>query len=466
MASVLLRANLLLLLTAGVACFEAVGLGTSECASDDDDADVAFLAQLRVRRQSELSKDSPSKIVVNASEFEASESANAVVDGPNCRIGFTKVQDYECLYISYYPLPIASKVMYCKQGSFVSCGSEPEATCVDFQKPNPCAVSSTTTTAATTTTTTTTTTTSTTETTSTATTTASLPFEMLIEGSGGMCLNYNFNTGDAYGAGCTGGGNQLWRLDDQQRLVVKTGGGSKCLEVNSPSNSQGPDVVVNSCSDSGYQKWKYDPATLSFKCPSHSFVQCLDYDDKGSYNKTNIYMHDCLGQKTNQEWTWTAATTTTSTTETTSTATTTASLPFEMLIEGSGGMCLNYNFNTGDAYGAGCTGGGNQLWRLDDQQRLVVKTGGGSKCLEVNSPSNSQGPDVVVNSCSDSGYQKWTYDPATLSFKCPYAGNQCLDYDDKGSYNKANIYMHDCLGQKTNQEWTWTPCLSQLFFCG
>ncbi|CAE8736686.1 unnamed protein product [Polarella glacialis] len=119
MASVLLRANLLLLLTAAVACFEEVGLGTSECASDDDDADVAFLAQLRVRRQSELSKDSPSKIDVNASEFEASESANAVVDGPK------------------------------------------------------------------------------------------VPFEMLIEGSGGMCLDYDLISGNAYGHACHGGDNQL-----------------------------------------------------------------------------------------------------------------------------------------------------------------------------------------------------------------------------------------------------------------
>ncbi|CAE8613881.1 unnamed protein product [Polarella glacialis] len=155
MASVLLRANLPLLLTAAVACFEEVGLGTSECASDDNDADVAFLAQLRVRQQSELSKDSPSKIVVNASEFEASESANAVVD--------------------------VSK----------------------------------------------------------------LTFEMLIGGSGGMCLDYDFNTGNAYGHACNGGDNQLWRLDDQQRLVVKTGCGIKCLGVEYLS------VVVNSCSDSG-----------------------------------------------------------------------------------------------------------------------------------------------------------------------------------------------------------------------
>ncbi|CAE8627738.1 unnamed protein product [Polarella glacialis] len=83
-----------------------------------------------------------------------------------------------------------------------------------------------------------------------------------------------------------------------------------------------------------------------------------------------------------------------------------------------------------------------------------VKTGGGSKCLVVNAMF---GLTVVVNSCSDSGYQKWTYDPASLSFKRPSLGlSQCLDYDDKGSYTKAKVYMHACLGQKTNQEWTWT----------
>ncbi|CAE8632789.1 unnamed protein product [Polarella glacialis] len=118
-------------------------------------------------------------------------------------------------------------------------------------------------------------------------------------GSGGMCLDYDLISGNAYGHACHGGDNQLWRLDDQQRLVVKTGGGSKCLEVTYLS------VVVSSCSHSQYQKWKYDPALLRFTCPYLGLSQCLDYDDKGSHSKANVYMHACLGQKTNQEWTWT-----------------------------------------------------------------------------------------------------------------------------------------------------------------
>ncbi|CAE8693733.1 unnamed protein product [Polarella glacialis] len=227
MASVLLRATLLLLLNEAGACFEESGIETSECASDDDDTDVAFLAQLRVRRQSELSKDSPSKIAVDACEFEASESATTL-----------------------------------------------KAT----------------------------------------TTTSSRRWDMLVEGSGNFCLDYNFKTGNAYGHACHGEDNQRWHLDDQQRLVVTYGVlTGLCLEVEPDQNLITPNshVVVKLCTDSPFQKWTYHPESRNFKCPSLDFrtplSQCLDFDGEGSYSKNDVYMHDCLYNstifKSNQQWT-------------------------------------------------------------------------------------------------------------------------------------------------------------------
>jgi len=174
-------------------------------------------------------------------------------------------------------------------------------------------------------------------------------------------------------------------------------------------------------------------------------------------------------------------TTTTTTTPTTTEApiTTTAfgcypPAPFKELVEESGNsMCLTWNLNEeSNAQGRPCTECAvAQGWMLDEQNRLVVSSGNilpdapaaagpdEKFCLEV--AGNTTNSNVMVAPCSDSPKQVWEAvmkDESIYTFETDATDashKQCLDYDNGGSYELGNIYVHDCIGNKANQEWKW-----------
>jgi len=163
-------------------------------------------------------------------------------------------------------------------------------------------------------------------------------------------------------------------------------------------------------------------------------------------------------------------TTTTTTTPTTTEApiTTTAfgcypPAPFKELVEQSGNsMCLTWDLKEeSNAQGRPCTECAvAQGWMLDEQNRLMAGSDGDEKyCLEI--AGNNTNSNVMVAPCSDSAKQVWEpeVDGSIYKFKTTAAteaiASQCLDYDEGGSFALGNIYIHDCLGTKKNQQWKW-----------
>jgi hypothetical protein len=53
-----------------------------------------------------------------------------------------------------------------------------------------------------------------------------------------------------------------------------------------------------------------------------------------------------------------------------------------------------------------CTNNGNQLFALDNKQRLVVKHS--NKCLDIKGADPAEGTPIIQWECSDSANQKWT----------------------------------------------------------
>jgi len=117
-------------------------------------------------------------------------------------------------------------------------------------------------------------------------------------------------------------------------------------------------------------------------------------------------------------------------------------------------MCLTYNTN-GEVFGSSCQGA-QQEWTLKDLHLVSGKEG--NYCLEVSTTDNLGGnPQVELAICDwDSDYQTFTFQVGSggyYTIKAINGHGGCLDYDDEASYATANVYMHDCLYNKANQQW-------------
>lgn len=335
------------------------------------------------------------------------------------------IKDQQCLKLG----PFGGAVYYCNHGVLKWCGWA--AKCVDFQKPNPCAQTPATTTN------TATTSTTTVATTTTTTTPAYFPYQLLVEQDKNFCLDYNFNSGNAYAHPCHGMPNQLWAQDSKGRLVVMTDGGAICLQS---GQGEKDNVWVTNCSDSPKQVW--DIGDTSGRITQSGL--CLNFDvDHVFFKDNNVYLNNCQ-DKANQDWKW-------------------APPIFQMLVENSSNACLEWDETASDsAKGRPCTGAPNQLWKQDTGGRLVSQLGGDdSMCLQSMPGANG---DVILADWCDwvaDDRQQWTTIGGTVVRNPNVDGKLCLDYDNAGSFEHSNVYMHDCIrdhGQynKSNQLWSWT----------
>ena len=188
-------------------------------------------------------------LTINQTEAEAVASCAEGTDcgSGGCRFGFFKyAKDYECVYLVWWPLPKATEVFFCHDGKLVKCGTEPEATCVDFQRPNPCEMTTTTTTSTTTTPTT------------TSTTTTAPPDVMLWKtefNNEKACLAVDGK--NVVGAPCNGLDAQIWEFTEEGQIVLTK---SKlcltavpALAANASDNSEHLNIELSAC-DSGMEE--------------------------------------------------------------------------------------------------------------------------------------------------------------------------------------------------------------------
>ncbi|OLP81377.1 hypothetical protein AK812_SmicGene38092 [Symbiodinium microadriaticum] len=82
-------------------------------------------------------------VTINGTEAEAVTSCAKKGCGGGCWFGVLKyAKDYECVYVDWFPL-LKVEFFYCHDGKLLKCGSRPDATCSDFEAPNPCNPTST-----------------------------------------------------------------------------------------------------------------------------------------------------------------------------------------------------------------------------------------------------------------------------------------------------------------------------------
>jgi len=76
------------------------------------------------------------EVTVNGTEAGAVTGCANYGCGGGCWFGLRKyAKDYQCVYVHWLR---KVEVFYCHDGKLLKCGSKPDATCSDFEAPNPC----------------------------------------------------------------------------------------------------------------------------------------------------------------------------------------------------------------------------------------------------------------------------------------------------------------------------------------
>ena len=213
-------------------------------------------------------------VTINGTEAEAVTSCAKKGCEGGCWFGLLKyAKDYECVYVDWFPLHKV-EVFYCHDGKLLKCGSKPDATCYDFEAPNPCnptSTSATTVTSAGSTATTTATTTlrptSTSATTitsagTTATTTATttgLPSDLMIwmtnRSGTPICLTGSVMPkpvkGLVNGLPCDDRPTQLWEYTNKGEIVFHMN--QLCLTA--IEHKEVSEVYLTECDGSEWQSW-------------------------------------------------------------------------------------------------------------------------------------------------------------------------------------------------------------------
>ncbi|CAE7944890.1 unnamed protein product [Symbiodinium necroappetens] len=207
-------------------------------------------------------------VTINGTEAEAVTSCAKKGCEGGCWFGLLKyAKDYECVYVDWFPLHKV-EVFYCHDGKLLKCGSKPDATCYDFEAPNPCnttvtsAGSTATTTATTTlrpTSTSATTITSAGTTATTTATTTGLPSDLMLwmtEFDGNpICL-----TGSAVpvpvkgmvnGLLCDDRPTQLWEYTKKGEIVFHMN--QLCLTA--IKHKEVSELYLTECDGSEWQSW-------------------------------------------------------------------------------------------------------------------------------------------------------------------------------------------------------------------
>lgn len=372
---------------------------------------------------------------------------------------FTFAKDYECIYVVRWPLA-PTKVMYCHAGRLYDCGTKPEATCHDFQAPDPCATTTgTTTTATTTTTTTTTTSTSTTTTTSTSTATTET---FMLQTSWPVpdaevefvCLT-SFRDQELIGNKCLGIKEQVFTFEDGQlktldNKCVTAVAFSKALRQNELNQtlrdeSSALDAVLQDCTGLQEQHVSFYPdGTIHLEMRESL---CFDWDVGGLFRSNNVYFYTCNKQQ-NQVWAKIQP----------AAAVFVTSFPSW----GVNTHCLAFQDQEVKAIP---TGGDCPKWQWNFETSALVL---GDSCLTVSdfpelldaneTAKNLAKEDATLQDCDGSEVQKFIYNSdGTIH---PQGQDLCLDWDVAGVFIKDNVYFYTC-NLQDNQVWVpvedWVP---------
>lgn len=121
-------------------------------------------------------------------------------------------------------------------------------------------------------------------------------------GRDNLCLDIAGASSDdraaAIGWSCHGGGNQQWRYDEQQRLIVKHTG--KCLDVEGGNTENGGKVIQWPCHSGDNQKWIYD--SYNRLVPKHAKNKCLSLQSQTTNDGTQFVINDCLFDNKTQKF--------------------------------------------------------------------------------------------------------------------------------------------------------------------
>ena len=231
-------------------------------------------------------------VTINGTEAEAVTSCAKKGCGGGCWFGVLKyAKDYECVYVDWFPLRKV-EIFYCHDGKLLKCGSRPDATCSDFEAPNPCNPTSTSAT----------TITSAGTTAITTATTAGLPPDLMTwrtERDGRpICLTGKQGVvpelGTVTGLPCGVFGdrpNQLWEYTKNGEFVLHMN--QLCLTAEPAKISEISGVALMECD--GSESQRFEAKTDNWTSISRkSEPKCLYYDHSVIvYPEDRISLRDC-----------------------------------------------------------------------------------------------------------------------------------------------------------------------------
>ncbi|CAE7458684.1 Bola1 [Symbiodinium sp. CCMP2456] len=345
--------------------------------------------------------------------------------------------------------------MYCHAGRLYDCGTKPEATCHDFQAPDPCATTTGTTTTATTTTTSTTTTTTTSTSTTTTTTTSTTTTEtFMLQTSWPLseavveyvCLT-TFQDKELIGNKCLGieeqrftfQDGQLKTLDDKCVTAVAFSKALRQNELNQTlrDESSALDAVLQDCTGLQEQRVTFHPdGTIHLEMQDSL---CLDWDVYGLFRINNVYFYTCNEQQ-NEVWAKIRP----------AAAVFVTSYPSRV----DNTHCLSFQ---GEEVKAVPQGADCPKWQWDVETSALVL---GDACLTVSdfpelmdateTARNLAKEDATLQDCDGSEAQKFIYHAGgTIQTR---GQDLCLDWDVAGIFIKDNVYFSTC-NLQDNQVW-------------
>jgi RHS repeat-associated protein len=207
-----------------------------------------------------------------------------------------------------------------------------------------------------------------------------------------------------------------------------SGQGGRCLDLDNAGTTNGSNVQLWDCTGNPNQVWRYHWQDQSIRNPQSG--RCLDLTNGGTTNATNVQLYDCTSGS-NQVW---------------------QRQPDGSLKNPVSGRCLDLagygTFNGANVQLYDCTGRWNQKWRPQADGSMLNPQA--NRCVDLADGGTANRTRVQSWDCTDGLNQMWAPQP-NGALKNPQSG-RCLDIDSAGTAAGTPVQLYDCSGA-WNQVW-------------